>query len=378
MRRTLDYAEELTAVGGALQGLIDMDRVATAGYSFGGEEAMILGGARFNLDEFFAGCTADNNLSADCVYREVVDEMARLAGLDAPPEGLWPDWSDPRVDAVVALAPGSHLFGETGTQAMRAPTLLIAGTLDDAVGQGLAYFDTYQRLPPAHKSLVTVESADHFIFLNACDVNPGFVDQDFFWVCSNPVWDMDRVHDLINHFVTAFLLSELKGDAEAAAALAPENISFPGIQYETTAYGAETAKPATTLDEATVAKIESIANVAMAKSEVPGMAVCVVKDGQMVYAKGFGVAELGTDRPITPQTAFKAASVTKTLTAVAIMQLVEQGKVDLDAAVTTYLPWFTMADDRYKDITVRQVMAHRVWYPTAGGPDRAFLHELRV
>ena len=48
---------------------------------------------------------------------------------------------------------------------------------------------------------------------------------------------MDRAHDLINHFVTAFLLAELKGDSEAAKALAPENVTFPGIQYETTQFG---------------------------------------------------------------------------------------------------------------------------------------------
>jgi hypothetical protein len=46
------------------------------------------------------------------------------------------------------------------------------------------------------------------------------------------VWDIDRAHDLVNHFVIAFLLAELKGDAEAAAALAPDVVSFPGIAYE--------------------------------------------------------------------------------------------------------------------------------------------------
>ena len=45
---------------------------------------------------------------------------------------------------------------------------------------------------------------------------------------------MDRAHDLTNHFATAFLLSVLKGDAQAAAALAPEAVQFPGITYETT------------------------------------------------------------------------------------------------------------------------------------------------
>ena len=49
------------------------------------------------------------------------------------------------------------------------------------------------------------------------------------------------LHDLINHFVAAFLLAELKGDPEAAKALAPENVTFPSIQYEETGYGATAA-----------------------------------------------------------------------------------------------------------------------------------------
>ncbi len=48
------------------------------------------------------------------------------------------------------------------------------------------------------------------------------------WACFDPVWDKDRVLDLINHFATAFLLAELKGDAEAADALAPENVAISG------------------------------------------------------------------------------------------------------------------------------------------------------
>ncbi len=57
-----------------------------------------------------------------------------------------------------------------------------------------------------------------------------------FFCCADPVWDVDRAHDLIDHFVTAFLLATLKGDAEAAAALAPDAVSFPGIAYETTGF----------------------------------------------------------------------------------------------------------------------------------------------
>lgn len=243
LHRTLDYAESLTAPDGALAGLIDMAHVAAAGWSFGGEEAMLLAGARLNLNEFFAGCAKNNELSGDCGYRDVVNEMATRAGLDAPPQELWPDWSDSRVDAVVALAPGAHLFGKTGTAAMHAPILFMMGSLDDAVGPALAYFDTYHQLLDARKSLVTLENADHLVFFNACPANPGIIDEGLYWVCSTPVWDMDRAHDLINHFATAFLLTELKGDIEAAAALAPENVAFPGIQYETTAFDKTRVEP---------------------------------------------------------------------------------------------------------------------------------------
>jgi hypothetical protein len=75
------------------------------------------------------------------------------------------------------------------------------------------------------------------MFFTDCAAAPGLVEMEFEFLCTDPVWDMQRAHDLINHFVTAFLLAELKGDAAAAAALAPENVAFPGLQYETTAYG---------------------------------------------------------------------------------------------------------------------------------------------
>ena len=82
----------------------------------------------------------------------------------------------------------------------------------------------------------------------------------------------------------------------------------------------------------------------MAKGKVPGAAVGIVKDGELVYASGFGVSELGSDEPVTPDSVFAMGSVAKTPTAMAIMQLVEDGKIDLDAPVTKYLPYFTLAD----------------------------------
>ena len=65
--------------------------------------------------------------------------------------------------------------------------------------------------------------------MNACDVTPWFAEFVAPWVCSDAVWDMQHAHDMINHFTTAFLLSKLNDDAEAGAALSPEEMDFPGI-----------------------------------------------------------------------------------------------------------------------------------------------------
>jgi CubicO group peptidase (beta-lactamase class C family) len=162
--------------------------------------------------------------------------------------------------------------------------------------------------------------------------------------------------DLINHFATAFLLAELKGDAEAAAALAPENVSFPGIEYQAEGYAPVAAEAG--LEAVTAAKIDAIVEKAMTDFPTPGLAMCVVNDGQVVYDKGFGMADVASNRTMTPQSVSTQASVSKPLTAMAIMQLVEAGVIDLDAPVTTYLPYFTMADPRYKEITPRMLLSH--------------------
>jgi CubicO group peptidase (beta-lactamase class C family) len=358
MKRVLDFAEESTAPGGELDGLIDMENVAVTGQSFGGATALEMGGARLNLAEWQETFCVDFPEDEDCeAYPPHFEEMAALAGLDAVPEGLWPDWSDPRIDVVLATAPGVSMLGGGGLEGMNRPFMLLMGTGDNWVGPAHEYRQTYATLPGPDKSRVLFENADHTIFGNACPAYPGMVDAGFYFNCSDLVWDMNRAHDLTNHFAAAFLLAKLKGDADAAAALAPENVAFPGIQYETTGYGGA-AEPESKLDDATAAKIEDLVEQAMAKSQVPGAAVGIVKDGQLVYAKGFGVTKVGGDQPVTPESVFYMASIAKTVTGMAIMQLVEEGKVDLDAPVTEYLPYFTLADPAAKEITIRQLLSH--------------------
>jgi CubicO group peptidase (beta-lactamase class C family) len=96
----------------------------------------------------------------------------------------------------------------------------------------------------------------------------------------------------------------------------------------------------------------------MRKHQIPGFAISVVENGKVIYARGFGVAKLGSNTPITTKSLFHMASVTKPFVATAIMQLVERGKISLDARVTEYLPYFRMKDERFTTITVRQMLTH--------------------
>jgi hypothetical protein len=82
-----------------------------------------------------------------------------------------------------------------------------------------------------------MDGAKHMVFAAPCDNVPCFKSPRlYWWVCFDAVWSKDRVLDLTYHFITAFLLDTLKGDTAAHAALAPEAVSFPGIEYEAQGY----------------------------------------------------------------------------------------------------------------------------------------------
>ena len=114
-----------------------------------------------------------------------------------------------------------------------------------------------------------------------------------------------------------------------------------------------------------VQRLESSITQSMRDQKIPGFAIGVVKDGRLVYSRGFGVMKVGDpNRPVSAETLFHMASITKPFVATALMQLVERQKVNLDDPVTKYLPYFRLKDPRYKDITVRQMVTH-----TSGMPD---------
>ncbi len=96
----------------------------------------------------------------------------------------------------------------------------------------------------------------------------------------------------------------------------------------------------------------------MRDCRIPGFSVSIVHDGELLYAKGYGKAD-DTGRAVTPQTPFLIGSVSKTFTALAVMQLAQDGKLNLDAPVRDYLPDFWLADTKASaEITVRQLLNH--------------------
>jgi len=115
---------------------------------------------------------------------------------------------------------------------------------------------------------------------------------------------------------------------------------------------------------------------AMKTFEVPGLALAIVKDGQTVVAKGYGVRKLGDPTPVDARTLFGIASNTKLFTATALGLLVEEGKIEWDAPVVRYLPSFQMWDPYVtREITVRDLLVHRsglglgagdlLWWPAS-------------
>lgn len=98
----------------------------------------------------------------------------------------------------------------------------------------------------------------------------------------------------------------------------------------------------------------------MAYRGLPGVAVGVVQDQQLVWSHGFGFADVATKKPMTADTRFRIASNSKLFAAIAILQLREAGKLRLDDPVSKHLPWFTMQPAGPDDgpITIEQLLSH--------------------
>jgi CubicO group peptidase (beta-lactamase class C family) len=112
------------------------------------------------------------------------------------------------------------------------------------------------------------------------------------------------------------------------------------------------------------AKLDEVLKEISSRWGIPGMAVGVIEAGEIIYARGFGVQSLETHKPVTNDSIFCVASIAKCFVANAILQLVEQGKLELDGTICQYLPYFRLNDERFRQITLRQILSH-----TSGMPD---------
>jgi len=111
-------------------------------------------------------------------------------------------------------------------------------------------------------------------------------------------------------------------------------------------------------DQETATRVDRYLTQVWRDLRLPGLAMGIVKENQIVYLRGFGKAD-PTGRPVTPQTPFIIGSLSKSFTALAIMQLVEAGKLDLDTPVQHALSWFQLADPvASATITARHLLSH--------------------
>jgi len=100
--------------------------------------------------------------------------------------------------------------------------------------------------------------------------------------------------------------------------------------------------------------------------KVPGVSVAIVRDQSVLYVKGFGVRDIRSSQPVTPDTIFDIGSCAKAFTTAAIGILADEGKMQWDAKVSTYVPYFHLKDlvaDQYA--TIRDILTHRTGLPGA-------------
>lgn len=223
----LDSVLRESTPDGPLAGLVDLDRAAVVGHSYGGYAALAAGGARLNTAELQAACESAGHpggaLALQCdSLAPHLDKLAARAGLGAVPSRDWPSWADPRVDAVVALAGDAAMFGAEGLATLTIPVLAIGGTADrDSPfqwGTGAAF----EHAASPRKAQVSLQDAEHLLFAGGCTTPRlvlGLTDTVF---CSDPAWDRAPAHDVVAHYTTAFLLTEL-GNPDTSTLLSPHD-----------------------------------------------------------------------------------------------------------------------------------------------------------
>lgn len=138
----------------------------------------------------------------------------------------------------------------------------------------------------------------------------------------------------------------------------------PGSSVAPSSATPSSALPATGVQYAEMRRFEVLMRTFLAENDIPGAAIAVSKDGRLVYARGFGYADAEQKQPVEPDSLFRVASISKPLTAVAVLQLVEKGKFTLETPVFDVLtdPRFRPATgglpEELKQVRIRHLLQH--------------------
>jgi CubicO group peptidase (beta-lactamase class C family) len=128
-------------------------------------------------------------------------------------------------------------------------------------------------------------------------------------------------------------------------------------------------------DQATIGKLQNLLPDLMHKAVIPGLSIALIRDGKTYWVHGFGVRNTQTGEPVTVETTFEAASLSKPVLAFRVRKLVDEGKLDLDKPLSDYLPKPYIEDDpRLNQITARFELSHRTGFPNWRGSKALTIH----
>src|SRR3984885_532073 len=117
-------------------------------------------------------------------------------------------------------------------------------------------------------------------------------------------------------------------------------------------------------DRTNWSSLDQYINSSMKDWKVPGASVAIVRDGAVVYMKGFGVRDIRTNQPVTTDTLFDIGSCTKAFTSADVAMLVDEGKMQWDGKVNSYIPFFHLHDPLAdENVTMRDILLHRTGLP---------------
>jgi CubicO group peptidase (beta-lactamase class C family) len=133
-----------------------------------------------------------------------------------------------------------------------------------------------------------------------------------------------------------------------AALLALAGLAVPAVAQTA-------AAPTGGLPSAKLAAVEGLLTAEMSRRDIPGLSAAIVLDKELRFAGGYGLSDLENNVPAKAATMYRLASVSKPITAVAVLQLVEKGKIDLEAPVQKYVPAFP---EKPWPVTIHQLLAH--------------------